>query len=67
MAQMMPSVQARNVDAGISGSSKLATAERTSGYGESSSAVAKNLVYSLEYNVLETLWNNHTPNSELLS
>ena len=31
-------IQARNVDAGMSGSSKLATAERTSGYGESSSA-----------------------------
>ena len=36
-AQMMPRVQVRMVDAGMSKSSVLATAERTSGYGESSS------------------------------
>lgn len=32
-----PSTQVRNVNTGIDGSSVLATAERTSGYGESSS------------------------------
>jgi len=37
IAQIKPSTQERSVDAGISGSSVLATAERTSGYGESSS------------------------------
>lgn len=31
MAQKIPSTQARNVEAGMSGSSKFATAERTSG------------------------------------
>src|SRR6266849_104872 len=36
-AQMRPTTQARNVDDGILGSSVLATAERTSGYGDSSS------------------------------
>jgi hypothetical protein len=38
MAQMRPSTQARKVDAGIEGSSVLETAERTSGYGDSSSS-----------------------------
>lgn len=37
-AQMMPRVQVRMVDAGMSKSSVLATADRTSGYGESSSS-----------------------------
>lgn len=37
IAQTKPSTQERSVDTGISGSSVLATAERTSGYGESSS------------------------------
>jgi len=37
MAQIKPSTQERRVDTGTSGSSVLATAERTSGYGESSS------------------------------
>jgi hypothetical protein len=37
IAQVKPSTQERNVDTAISGSSVLATAERTSGYGESSS------------------------------
>jgi hypothetical protein len=37
-AQMMPISQARKVDAGIVGSSVLATADRTSGYGDSSSS-----------------------------
>src|SRR5258708_11401555 len=38
MAQMRPTTQARKVDDGIEGSSVLATAERTSGYGDSSSS-----------------------------
>ena len=37
IAQMRPTTQARKVDDGIEGSSVLATAERTSGYGDSSS------------------------------
>ena len=37
MAHIRPMTQARNVAQGMSGSSVLATAERTSGYGESSS------------------------------
>ena len=37
IAHTKPSTQERSVDTGISGSSVLATAERTSGYGESSS------------------------------
>ena len=37
IAQTMPTNQARKVPQGMSGSSVLATAERTSGYGESSS------------------------------
>ena len=37
MAQSRPTNQARAVAQGMSGSSVLATAERTSGYGESSS------------------------------
>ena len=48
----MPRIQARKVDAGIMGSSVLATADRTSGYGDSSSstnAVGSKLgSYSLE-------------------
>ncbi len=39
MAQKIPSTHARRVEAGIDGSSKLATADLTSGYGESSSSV----------------------------
>ena len=39
IAQMRPTNHARKVAQGMSGSSVLATAERTSGYGESSSAV----------------------------
>ena len=38
IAQMSPIVHARRVFTGISGSSVFATADRTSGYGESSSA-----------------------------
>jgi hypothetical protein len=38
IAQMRPSTQARKVDEGIEGSSVLETAERTSGYGDSSSS-----------------------------
>jgi hypothetical protein len=37
MAQMRPTTQARKVDEGIVGSSVLATADRTSTYGDSSS------------------------------
>jgi hypothetical protein len=40
MAQTSPTTQARNVDEGIEGSSVLETAERTSGYGDSSSSAA---------------------------
>ena len=36
---MRPTTQARRVDVGIEGSSVLETAERTSGYGDSSSSV----------------------------
>ena len=39
IAQIIPMIQVRMVDAGMSKSSVLATAERTSGYGESSSAI----------------------------
>jgi hypothetical protein len=39
IAQMRPITQARKVDAGIVGSSVLATADRTSGYGDSSSSI----------------------------
>lgn len=39
MAKRRPSSQARKVLTGIKGSSVLATADRTSGYGESSSGV----------------------------
>ena len=39
-AQMRPTIQARSVDEGIVGSSVLETAERTSGYGDSSSSAA---------------------------
>ena len=38
IAQMSPITHTRSDDAGMLGSSVLATAERTSGYGESSSA-----------------------------
>jgi hypothetical protein len=38
IAKTRPRTQARRVPTGMSGSSVLATAERTSGYGESSSA-----------------------------
>jgi hypothetical protein len=38
MAQARPTTQARRVDNGIEGSSVLETAERTSGYGDSSSS-----------------------------
>ena len=38
IAQIRPTVQARKVDDGIVGSSVLETAERTSGYGDSSSS-----------------------------
>ena len=39
IAQMRPTTQARRVDDGMDGSSVLETAERTSGYGDSSSSV----------------------------
>lgn len=39
MAQARPTTHARRVDNGIEGSSVLETAERTSGYGDSSSSV----------------------------
>ena len=38
MAQARPTAQARKVEHGIEGSSVLETAERTSGYGDSSSS-----------------------------
>lgn len=38
IAHMMPITQARKVDEGMVGSSVLATADRTSGYGDSSSS-----------------------------
>ena len=38
-AQMIPRTQARKVEDGIVGSSVLATADRTSGYGDSSSSI----------------------------
>lgn len=41
MAHSSPSIQARIVPAGMSGSSVFATAERTSGYGDSSSTWSK--------------------------
>lgn len=41
IAQRIPMTHARSVLTGMSGSSVLATAERTSGYGESSSARAR--------------------------
>jgi hypothetical protein len=40
-AQIRPTTQARKVDDGIVGSSVLATAERTSGYGDSSIFILK--------------------------
>lgn len=40
MAKMRPMTQERRVDEGIDGSSVFATAERTSGYGESSSSAS---------------------------
>lgn len=49
IAQMRPMTQDRRVPTGMSGSSVLATAERTSGYGESSSrmpAIAASLSMS---------------------
>ena len=39
-AQMSPRTHERTVDAGIVGSSVLGTADRTSGYGDSSSSVS---------------------------
>jgi hypothetical protein len=39
-AQTMPISQARKVDAGIVGSSVFATADLTSGYGDSSSSIS---------------------------
>ena len=41
MAQIRPTSHARKVAQGMSGSSVLATADLTSGYGESSSAVGR--------------------------
>lgn len=40
MAKMRPMTQERSVEEGIDGSSVFATAERTSGYGESSSSAS---------------------------
>ncbi len=50
MAKIRPRTQARKVPTGMSGSSVLATAERTSGYGESSSAKSQKIGFQKEGN-----------------
>lgn len=48
IAHKIPSSHARRVEHGMSGSSKLATAARTSGYGESSSTPTTTTQHSFE-------------------
>lgn len=62
---MRPRVHARIVETGIVGSSKLATADRTSGYGESSSNLFSKSVKNKQLGLVDNAYPRQTQSHSL--